>query len=147
MTIKQNLLALHNKHRSNHGRRTLALNSVLNAGAQKLSDQMARGQWSHDDFGDDHLRPNGTSFNRWWDNTYKGTFAYNASWAAENLGWDWQTTTDVFGPMGSHGGTGNRWTTSTAHHYYLSHNSFRKVGFGVSRDSRGRFYWVAHFTT
>lgn len=143
--VKQNLLDAHNRHRVNyHGRRSLALHSTLQAGAQKMSDQMAKYQWRPSQFGANHRRPNGTSFYTWWDNTYKGTrFYYN--WGAENLGWDHTTSAAVFGPQTSHGGTGNQWTTSTAHHGFLISAYAHYVGFGVSIDSRGRYYWVAHF--
>lgn len=142
--IKQNLLKLHNQHRSGHGRRALAINSTLNQGAQYLADQMSRGQWQSSDFGSNHKRPNGQSFGAWWDKVYRNTHAYYG-WGAENLGWGWTTSSAVFGPMGSHGGNGNTWTTSTPHHGFLIDSRARKVGFGVATDSRGRYYWVAHF--
>lgn len=149
-TIKDNLHALHNKHRSLHGRRSLNKVSVLNAGAQKLADQMARNQWQSGAFGSRHRRPNGQSFESWWSNTYRNTFAYYSR-GAENLGWGSASATSgsIFGSQNSHGSCSSgcsNWTISQLHHEILIRSYWRRVGYGVAWDSRGRSYWVVHFT-
>jgi uncharacterized protein YkwD len=143
MTVKDTLHSLHNTHRKNHGRVLLKKVSILNAGAQKLADQMARGQWRSSDFGSGHRRPNGQTFNQWWNTTYRGTYAYYTA-AGENLGWAQGSSQSSHGSCSS--GCTN-WTISNLHHAIMIDKRWRRVGYGVAFDSRGRGYWVVHFTT
>lgn len=151
MTIKDNLHSLHNTHRRGHGRRDLSKVSLLNQGAQYMANQMAKYQWRPGDFGNDHRRPNGQGFETWWNSAYRNTWACCRKQAyAENLGWDSQTSNGVFGSQSSHGSCSSgcsNWTISYEHHRILSSGTYRRVGYGVAWDSRGRAYWVAHFTS
>lgn len=140
-TIRTNLLKLHNQHRAAHGRSSLKLNRALNKGAQRYANIMASKQWSS---AHGHTRPSGISFGRWWSRYYKGTHAA-CCWGGENLGWYASTTSAIFGPKNGHGGNGNTWTTSTTHHNIIIDSRAKRVGFGMARDRRGRYYWVAHF--
>jgi uncharacterized protein YkwD len=145
-TIRESLLNLHNRHRALHGARSLTLNSVLNQGATRVAELFGKANyWPCDTC--NHRRPGGQTFAQWWNSYYKGTFAYYASVATENLGRGWTTSTGVFGPMNAHGGGGNTWTQSTSHHNYLIDPRLRKVGFGIYDSTRIGRIWVAHFTS
>lgn len=135
--VRQNLLSLHNTHRKKHGSRALKLNSDLNAGAQKLADTYGKANyWPSPS----HERPNGTSFNRWMDNYYGNRWGLG-----ENLGRGRDRSVDMFGPQGSHGGTGNTWTQSSSHHTILSANKYSHVGFAYYKSTRIGRVWVCHF--
>jgi uncharacterized protein YkwD len=114
------------------------LDTVLNRGADLFADNIAKVQRRYGDFHVDHKRLwSGESFEHWWGTRYRNTHAWpNPGWYGENLAWDMRTTPDLF----------NAWMNSAAHRANILKSQYRKVGFGQGIDSRGRYYWVAHFT-
>ncbi len=112
-TLRQEMLTLTNKSRTDHGVRRLKLNPRLSNMATRHSRQMAS----------------------------KGTLYHTANVAHELRSWHWTTWGENVGmTSGTLAGLQDAFMKSPVHRTNILNGKFRHVGIGVARD--GDAYWV-----
>lgn len=112
------LLKAHNLKRSSKAVAPLELDEDLCKYAQKHAESMAR---------NGHLVHSSMS--------NLAVLAGTGS-VAENIAWGQSTEEEVMAA----------WMNSSGHRQNIMSARFKKVGFGVKEDSRGRFYWCTVFS-
>ena len=118
-TMRAQLLAAHNAHRSN----PLTMNVILNLVAQKHSVWMAGHSMLHSEYG---VSP----FQRMM------AAGYRFSYAGENIAIS-PTVERVM----------NAWLRSPLHHANIVNERYQEVGFGVYQDNNGMYWWTVDFGT
>lgn len=129
--VRQNLLTLFNRARTNRGLRALTLDSTLNQGADRYADIMA----AQNHFS--HTRPSGLQWYQWWDQYYPESHDYPNVGIAEIIARGQDTTSEVFGD----------WMDSPSHREQILDPDNRECGIGLSHSSNGTPYWCVHFIT
>lgn len=114
------LLELHNEKRLKHGLKPLSLDEKLCEYAQKHANNMAlKNSMYHSDIsGVRKLDPN-----------------KNWKWTGENVAWGQTSEESVV----------NSWMWSPGHRWNILGQEFKKVGFGLAKDSKGYNYWCVVF--
>ena len=111
------MLAEHNRERRRKGLAELSLDDGLHAYAQKHAERMASsGRLVHSSM---------SNLAEAADNGNVG----------ENIAWGQETDEQAF----------SSWMNSPPHRQNILTGRFRRAGFGVKEDSRGRKYWCAVF--
>jgi len=121
--IKLKLFELHNEQRQKRNIKLLQYNKFLESSAQKHNDWMDQNnKLSHSEPGRDlgeRVREQG----------------YDWKWVGENIAMGQVTAEQVM----------NSWMNSSGHKANILNGHFVDVGFGVSRDKRGIYWWTANF--
>ena len=112
-TKEESLLELHNKERTKKGYKELVLDDVLCGYAQKHAEYMAK---------------NNNLVHSSMDKLQKHC---GASVVGENIAWGQETPESVV----------SAWMWSPMHRWNILGSSYKKVGFGVKEDDKGRAYW------
>ncbi len=120
--FQKNLLHLHNENRLNHGLNFLKLNPDLCVYAQKHAEKMAKNQRMY------HSNLNQVE---------KINPQKNWNSIGENVAWGQESENIVV----------NDWMQSPGHRWNILTSSFKEVGFGLAKDSKGRNYWCAVFSS
>jgi uncharacterized protein YkwD len=119
--IKRKLLEFHNVERAKRKVAPLVRNEKLDAAAQKHNDWMARnGKLKHSDVGD-HITKEG----------------YKWHSVGENIAMGYDTPERAM----------NGWMNSSGHRANILASRFKDVGFGVTVDQKGQWWWTADFGT
>jgi uncharacterized protein YkwD len=113
------LLELHNKERASRGYKTLILDEKLCEYAQAHAKKMAK---------------TGDLYHSSMNNLQKVN--EDANWVAENIAWGQTSEQDVV----------ISWMKSTGHRWNILGSGFKRVGFGLAKDSKDRIYWCAVFS-
>jgi len=114
----RSLLKEHNRHRESRGLEPLVLDESLCEYAQDHAESMAaKGHLVHSSMSNLAAK------------------AGNGN-VAENIAWGQESEADVC----------DAWMKSTGHRTNMLGKRYKKVGFGVKQDERGRKYWCAVFS-
>lgn len=113
------LLSEHNRYRTERGLEPLTIDGRLCGYAQAHSESMAsKGHLVHSSMSE------------------LAAFAGNGN-VGENIAWAQKTESEVC----------EAWINSPGHRANMLSKRFKKVGFGVKEDERGRKYWCAVFAS
>ncbi len=122
-TIKKRLLELHNFERTNRGTKVLKRDPRLDLAAQKHNDYMvARNNLSHNEPGRD-VGKRVTEAGYMW------------TWVGENIAKGQRNADEVM----------NSWMDSSGHRANILNGHYEDVGFGVTKDSNGTWWWTTDF--
>jgi uncharacterized protein YkwD len=131
--MKRRLLELHNEERSRRGINPLSYRGELEKAAQRHNDWMVRNnRLTHSESGNDFdtLRDHADRISR---------EGYRWSWAGENIamgqGGLYATPEAVF----------KGWMNSSGHRANILNSRFKDVGFGVTKDRNGGWWWTVNF--
>lgn len=120
---QKKLLEIHNKERTSRGYAPLILDKNLCDYAQKHSDNMVKKNSLYHSSMSDIKKANP-----------------DTSWVGENVAWGQENEQAVV----------DAWMWSPGHRWNILGSKYKKVGFGISKDSRktfdGKIYWCAVFT-
>jgi uncharacterized protein YkwD len=118
-TSRADVLRLVNKQRAARHLRTLVGNSPLNSSAQVHSSRMARTRTLTHDRWVEEIRAAG----------YKG------GWLGQNAAAGYSTSSAVM----------QAWMNSSGHRANILNGTYRQLGIGCVRDSRGTYWWTQNF--
>jgi uncharacterized protein YkwD len=120
--IKNRLYELHNQERRRRNVPLLNRNVKLDRAAQDHNDWMIKNnRLSHGKDVGERVRKQG----------------YNWSWVGENIAMGYKTPETVM----------SGWMDSSGHRANILNGRFKDVGFGVTQDSQGRWWWTTDFGT
>lgn len=115
--FRKNLLELHNKERSNWDFKPLEMNEALCGYAQKHAEKMAKEERLKHSRMSDLQKVNGSGY------------------VGENIA---RGQKDEVAAV-------DAWMWSPVHRWNILGSVYKKVGFGVAKDSDGRIYWCVVF--
>ena len=117
--FRTNLLELHNQQRKKHHVKPLVLEKSLCDYAQQHANKMAsKNSMFHSSMSD------------------LSKAIPNINNVGENVAWGQETELDVV----------MAWMLSPGHRWNILGTNYKKAGFGLSKDSKGRNYWCAVFS-
>lgn len=114
------LLDLHNQERASRGYSPLLLDEKLCDYAKDHAKNMSLKEWLYHSNMDDLRKVDPQS-----------------TWIGENIAWGQENEKQVV----------KDWMWSTGHRWNILGSKYKKVGFGIEKDSKGRIYWCAVFSS
>jgi len=117
-SFRKNLLDLHNKERTGWGYSPLEMDDKLCEYAQKHAEKMSREERLNHSKMSDLQKVN------------------DSNAVGENIAWGQEDEATAV----------SAWMWSPMHRWNILGSSYKKAGFGASKDSEGRYYWCVVFS-